>query len=91
MSSENNYRLANDKVEDLSIIVDYKDFEDRNYSFSAGQYFDVKMECSDISNEEFNNILNNLKDEIQCISNDRIAYESKVNESFDKVKYDGTL
>lgn len=79
------------EVEDLSIIVDYKDFEDRNYSFSAGQYFDVKMECSDISNEEFNNILNNLKDEIQCISNDRIAYESKINESFDKVKYDGTL
>ena len=40
-------------VEDLSVVVTKKDIEAKNYSFSAGQYFEVKIEYTDISPAEF--------------------------------------
>lgn len=41
-------------VDDFSVVVSYDDIAAKNYSLSAGQYFDVKIEHIDISAEEFN-------------------------------------
>jgi type I restriction enzyme M protein len=40
-------------VEDFTMVVSYEDIKAKNYSFSAGQYFDVKIEYTDISPAEF--------------------------------------
>ena len=32
----------------------YKDLKEKNYSLSAGQYFDIKIDYVDITQEEFN-------------------------------------
>lgn len=40
-------------VEDLSVVVTKAEIEAKNYSFSAGQYFEVKIEHVDITPEEF--------------------------------------
>jgi len=40
-------------VEDFSVVVSYAQIKEKNYSFSAGQYFDVKIEYTDITTEEF--------------------------------------
>lgn len=40
-------------VEDLSVEVSKEQVKDKNYSFSAGQYFEVKIDYVDISEEEF--------------------------------------
>ncbi|EPE9870766.1 HsdM family class I SAM-dependent methyltransferase [Acinetobacter baumannii] len=57
-------------VKDFSIVVDYSAISARNYSFSAGQYFEVKIEHEKISQESFEkeiskfyNIFNELIDE----------------------------
>ena len=39
--------------EDFSVVVSYEDISNKNYSLSAGQYFDVKIEYVDITPEEF--------------------------------------
>ena len=39
--------------EDFSVMVSYEDIINKNYSLSAGQYFDVKIEYVDITPEEF--------------------------------------
>lgn len=39
--------------EDFSVVVTAKEIEQKNYSFSAGQYFEVKIEYVDITLEEF--------------------------------------
>lgn len=44
---------AHEAVEDFSVVVSYDDIREKNYSFSAGQYFDVKIEYVDITAEEF--------------------------------------
>jgi type I restriction enzyme M protein len=44
---------AHKAVEDFSVVVSYNDIREKNYSFSAGQYFDVKIEYVDITAAEF--------------------------------------
>lgn len=44
---------AREQVDDLSVIVSSDDIKAKNYSFSAGQYFEIKIEHVDITVEEF--------------------------------------
>ena len=44
---------AKESIDDLSVAVSYDDIEAKNYSLSAGQYFEVKIEYVDITPEEF--------------------------------------
>lgn len=40
-------------VEDFSVAVTYEEIKDKGYSLSAGQYFDVKIDYVDITEQEF--------------------------------------
>lgn len=40
-------------VEDFSVVVSYEQIKEKNYSFSAGQYFDVKLSHLDMSTKDF--------------------------------------
>ena len=40
-------------VEDFSVVVGYDDIAAKNYSLSAGQYFEVRIEYVDLTPEEF--------------------------------------
>ncbi|MFZ2725887.1 MAG: class I SAM-dependent DNA methyltransferase [Methylococcaceae bacterium] len=40
-------------IEDFTVVVSYEAIKEKNYSFSAGQYFEVKIEYTDISPAEF--------------------------------------
>lgn len=40
-------------IDDFSVVVTYEQLEEKKYSFSAGQYFEVRIEYEDISSEEF--------------------------------------
>lgn len=48
-------------VDDFSVIVTTDQIKEKNYSFSAGQYFDIKIEYVDITAEEFNQRIANYK------------------------------
>ena len=47
--------------DDFSVSVSYDDIGGKNYSFSAGQYFEVKIEYVDITAEEFEAKMNEYK------------------------------
>jgi type I restriction enzyme M protein len=42
-----------EQVDDLSVVATYDEIKEKNYSFSAGQYFEIKIEYVDITKEEF--------------------------------------
>lgn len=48
-------------VDDFSVIVTTDQIKEKNYSFSAGQYFDIKIEYVDITAEEFEQRIANYK------------------------------
>ncbi len=41
-------------VDDFSVAVTYDEIKEKGYSLSAGQYFDIKIDYVDITEEEFN-------------------------------------
>lgn len=46
--------LSQKTVDDFAVCVSYDDIKDKGYSLSAGQYFDIKIEYVDITEDEFN-------------------------------------
>jgi type I restriction enzyme M protein len=38
---------------DFAVVLSYDEIKDKNYSLAAGQYFDIKIEYSEITPEEF--------------------------------------
>ena len=48
-------------VDNFSVVVTNDDIKGKNYSFSAGQYFEVKIEYVDITAEEFEAKMNEYK------------------------------
>lgn len=42
------------QVDDFSVIVTYDQIKEKNYSFSAGQYFEIKIEYVEMTEDEFN-------------------------------------
>ena len=45
-------------VDDFSVAVSYDEIKEKGYSLSAGQYFDIKIDYVDITEEEFNKRMN---------------------------------
>lgn len=62
-------------VEDFTVVVSYEQIKEKNYSFSAGQYFDVKIEYTDITPKEFAKKMEGFR-----ISLDSLFAESKTLE-----------
>jgi type I restriction enzyme M protein len=54
-------------VDDFSALVSYEQIKDKNYSFSAGQYFESKMQFEDITPKEFNARINSFKTDLDSL------------------------
>lgn len=50
-----------DVVDDFSVKVTYEQIQEKNYSLSAGQYFEVKIEYVELTPEEFKSKMNCFK------------------------------
>lgn len=57
--------LREQAIEDFSVLVDFEAIKAKGYSFSAGQYFEVKMEHIDISESEFKAQIQSYKAALQ--------------------------
>jgi len=93
LSSEDEEKLINVfnqkiSVDDFSIVVPVDQLAARNYSFSAGQYFDVKVEVSDITEETFNSQLKTFKEELSEIFVQSKLLEEKLNKALETLKYE---
>ena len=53
--------LNKESVDDFSVAVTYDEIKEKGYSLSAGQYFDIKIDYVDITEEEFNHRMNSYK------------------------------
>jgi type I restriction enzyme M protein len=68
-------------IEDFSVVVNYDDIKAKNYSFSAGQYFEVKIEYVDITHEEFEAKMQGYKENLSRLfaASDELEREIKDN------------
>ena len=53
-------------VDDFSVAVTYDEIKEKGYSLSAGQYFDIKIDYVDITEEEFTQRMNKFKSTLKA-------------------------
>jgi len=74
-------------VDDFSVVVSYDDIKAKNYSFSAGQYFEVKIEYVDITQEEFDTKMNGFKSNLNKLFSESSELEAEIKKQLEGIGY----
>lgn len=75
-------------IEDFSIVVSYEDIKAKNYSLSAGQYFEVKIDYVDITHEEFTAKLKGFEDNLKGLFAESKVLEKEIENNFKSLRHD---
>lgn len=75
-------------VEDFTVVVTYEQIKEKNYSLSAGQYFEVKIEYTDISPVEFEAKMNSFKTNLDSLFSESKTLEKEIQKQLNGLKYE---
>lgn len=75
-------------IEDFSVVVSFDEIAEKNYSFSAGQYFDIKIEYTDITPAEFSQKMQNYKTNLANYFQESKELENQIFSQLDNLKYE---
>lgn len=75
-------------VEDFSVVVNYEQIAEKNYSFSAGQYFDVKIEYTDITPAEFAAKMKSFQSNLDSMFSESRELEKEIQKQLKRLKYE---
>lgn len=74
-------------VDDFSVEVTYDQLKEKNCSFSAGQYFEVKIEYVELTQEEFNNKMQEFTTNLDKYFSKGKALEDEIKQRLGELKY----
>ena len=80
--------INQDVIDDFSVKVSYGDIKNKGYSFSAGQYFEVKIEYVDITAEEFEEKMDEYKSSLNEKFQKGHDLEANILEQIGRLKYE---
>lgn len=75
-------------VEDFSVAVTYDEIKAKKYSLAAGQYFDVKIDYVELTQEEFEAKMAEYTANLQTFFDEGNALQKEIMEQLKKVKYE---
>ena len=75
-------------IDDFSVVVSYDEIKAKNYSLSAGQYFDVKIEYVDITKEEFDAKMQGFSDNLEKMFGESRDLEVKIKKELKGLGYE---
>lgn len=75
-------------VDDFSVMVSYDEIIAKKYSLAAGQYFDVKIEYVELSQDEFNEKMEIYQKQLQKYFNEGNKLQKEIMEQLKKVHYE---
>ena len=79
---------AGQPVEDFCVTVSDKQIKEKKYSFSAGQYFEVKIEYVNLTPAEFAEKMQGFQTRLQAMFEEGHRLEQKIKEQLGRVKYE---
>jgi len=74
--------------DDFSVVVSYDEIAAKNYSFSAGQYFDVKIEYTDMTPEQFAAKMKAFTDNVESFFSQSRELEAEIKKQLAGLKYE---
>ncbi len=75
-------------VEDFSVVVNYDEIAAKNYSLSAGQYFDVKIEYVDLTPEQFAAKMQGFGDNLDKLFKESVELEQEIRKQLARFRYE---
>jgi len=75
-------------VEDFSVVVGYDAIAAKNYSLSAGQYFEVRIEYSDLTPEEFAAKVAGYQTKLEEMFKQSRALEAEITQAIGGVRHE---
>lgn len=79
---------AKKPIENFSVVVSYDDIEAKNCSFSAGQYFEVKVEHSTLTPPQFDNEIEARTSRLNSLFADSAALEKRIKKELGALRYE---
>jgi len=76
-------------VEDFSVVVGYDEIAAKNYSLSAGQYFDIKIEYVELTPEQFSAKMQGFSDNLDKLFNESAGLEQEIKKQLVGLRYEG--
>lgn len=74
-------------VEEFSVTPTFDEIKEKGYSFSAGQYFDIKIDYVDITEDEFNRRMDNFKTTLRQQFNESHHLEEEILKQLDCIGF----
>jgi type I restriction enzyme M protein len=75
-------------VEDFSVVVSYEQIAEKNFSFSAGQYFDVKIDYVDITPKEFDSKMKSYQANLDSLFVESRELEKEIQKQLNGLEYE---
>lgn len=83
-----NTAVEKKNIEDFSITVSLKDVKDKNYSFSAGQYFPIKIEYVKLTQDEFNRKICKYQKNLDDLFDKDKILKKEIQTNISNINYD---
>lgn len=80
--------INREEVDDFSVLVSFDEIKEKSYSFSAGQYFEVKIEHVDITAEEFQNRMDTYLTRLSQRFQKGRELEDSIMKQMEEVRYE---
>lgn len=80
--------ITQTQKDDFSVLITNDEIKEKNYSFSAGQYFEVKIEHIEMTGDEFIAKLNEFQSEIEELWNKGHHMEVLIKKELTGIKYE---
>lgn len=78
-------------VEDFSVAVTYDEIKEKGYSLSAGQYFDIKIDYVDITEEEFYTRMKQYEQTLTEQFAESHRLETEIMKQFEALKFNANV
>ena len=75
-------------VDDFSVKVTYEQIKEKNYSLSAGQYFEVKIEYVELTAEEFAEKMATYTDNLNKLFKEGHELEQSIKNGLEELRYE---
>ncbi|MVX59186.1 N-6 DNA methylase [Streptococcus danieliae] len=80
--------INKETVEDLSVVVSYDEIKEKNYSLSAGQYFDIKIDYVDITPAEFEAKMKAFQSKLADLFKQSHELEQEIEKQMKGIRYE---
>ena len=78
-------------MDDFSVAVSYDEIKEKGYSLSAGQYFDIKIDYVDITEEVFNKRMDGYKTTLKAQFEESHRLEKEILKQLDSIGFNANV